>query len=146
MIMIMMFWWKLLLRIQEYMFAPCAKWYSWFTCHVNGTRHSYKLRRSDGGPKYEIWLWVMKSYSELHFRLLQSYRLRRLLDIPNNFKVIRNKCEHQRRHQDRFVAKNVSNKFKRLTEYVAMLESMGYTLWLIQIVINTMSSSNPAFE
>jgi uncharacterized CHY-type Zn-finger protein len=49
-------------RIQEYMFAPCAKWYSWFTCHVNGTRHSYELQRSDGGPKYEIWLWVMKSY------------------------------------------------------------------------------------
>ena len=97
------------------MFAPCAKWYSWFTCHVNGTRHSYELRRSDGGPKYEIWLWVMKSYIELHLRLLESYQVRRLLDIHNNFRVMRNKCEHQRRHQDWFVTKIVSDKFNGLT-------------------------------
>jgi len=32
-------------RILEYIFAPCA------TCLVNRIRHTYKLRRSDGGPK-----------------------------------------------------------------------------------------------
>ena len=48
-------------------------------------------------------------------RLLESYRVYELLDIPNNFMVIRNKCEHQRSHQDWFVTKNVFDKFKRLT-------------------------------
>ena len=50
------------------------------------------------------------------------------------------------RHQDRFVMKDVSDKFKRLTTIVAMLESIGLSLRLIQIVINTVISSNPAFE
>ena len=118
MIKIMMFWRKILLRkvgfkntclplVQNDIHDSLVK--------LNGTRHTYELRRSDGGPKYEIWLWVMKSYIELHLILLESYRVRRLLDIPNNFRVIRNKCEHQRRHQDWFVEKNVSDKFNRLT-------------------------------
>ena len=65
MIKIMMFWWELLLRKVGFknIYLPLVqKGYSWFTCHVNGTRHYYELRRSDGRPKYEIWLWVMKSY------------------------------------------------------------------------------------
>ena len=52
-------------RIQEYIFAPGAKGYSWFTCHVNWTRHTYEVKRSDGGPKvrdmtmsHEILNWV----------------------------------------------------------------------------------------
>ena len=52
-------------RIQEYIFAPSAKGYSWFTCQVNWTRHTYELKRSDGGPKvrdmtmsHEILYWV----------------------------------------------------------------------------------------
>ena len=102
-------------RIPEYIFATYAKWYSWFTCQVNRTRHAYELRRSDGGPKYEIWLWVMKSCVELHLRLLESYQVRRLLDIHINFRVMRNKCEHQRRHQDWFVTKIVSDKLNGLT-------------------------------
>ena len=56
----------------------------------------------------------MKSYIELHLRLHESYRVNMLLDSLNNFKVIKNKCEHQRRHQDRFVTKNVSDRFKKV--------------------------------
>ena len=133
-------------RIQEYMFAPCAKWYSWFTCHVNGTRHSYELRRSDGGPKYEIWLWVMKSCVELHLRLLESYQVRRLLDIHNNFRVMRNKCEHQRDIKIDLSQRMFLTNSKGWLQYVAMFEPMGYSLWLIQMVISIVTSSNPAFE
>jgi hypothetical protein len=133
-------------RIQEYIFAPCAKWYSWFTCQVNRTRHTYELRRSDGGPKYEIWLWVMKSYIESYLRLLESYRVNMLLDIPNNFMVIRNKCEHQRDIKIDLSQRMFLTNSKGWLQYVAMLESMGYSLRLIQMVINTVTSSNPAFE
>ena len=133
-------------RIQEYIFALDAKWYSWFTCHVNGTRHSYELQRSDGGPKYEIWLWVIKSYVELHLRLLESYQVRRLLDIHNNFRVMMNKCEHQRDVKIGLSQRLFLKNSKGWLQYVAMLESMGLSLWLIQIVINTVTSSNAGFE
>ena len=58
----------------------------------------------------------MKSSVELHLRLLESYQVRRLLDIHNNFRVMGNKCEHQRRRQDWFVTKIVSDKFNGLTK------------------------------
>ena len=119
-------------RIQEYIFAPGAKWYSWFTCHVNGTRHSYELQRSDGGPKYEIWLRVMKSYVELHLRLLESYQVRRLLDIHNNFRVMRNKCEHQRDVKIGLSQRLFLTNSMGWLQCVAMLESKGYSLRLIQ--------------
>jgi hypothetical protein len=34
-----------------------AEYYSWFTCHVNRTRHNYKLQRKDGGPKKREMTW-----------------------------------------------------------------------------------------
>ena len=57
----------------------------------------------------------MKSYVELHLRLLESYRVKRLLDILNNCKVKGINVNIKVRHQDRFVLKDVSDKFKRLT-------------------------------
>ena len=66
----------------------------------------------------------MKSYIELHLRLLESYQVKRLLDIPNNCKVIRKKCKTK----DRFVIKDVLTNSKVDYNKVAMLESKGYSL------------------
>ena len=43
-------------------FCLFAELYLWFTCL--GIRHTYELRRCDGGPKYEKWL---KSHEILYW-------------------------------------------------------------------------------
>ena len=87
--------------------------------------------------------WIIQSYIELYLRLLESYRVKRLLVILNNYKAIRKKCKDQRQASRSICHKECFWQIQKgWLQYVAMLESIGYSLrskmlsipWLPQIL------------